>query len=196
MGAIDYNQDFDLAGASSGGGSDQADFRKRLQADSGRLDSLRRAILNMVTEERYDSAISELKTYSNFRTEYPDFKPRTERHIQHCIDLVLAIKAKRSLPGLSRLSAAKQKELHDMALHHFDELTHFLKQIEKVEVDVKLADVRSTVWFLQTCVYCMLALFVGTLFVDMTSGFFTGGIVYMDDLLSRAAAFIFGLVGM
>lgn len=162
------------------------DFKRKLQSsDSGRLDSLRRVILNMVTDERYERAIEELQNYTNYKTDFPEFAVRSERHIRHCIDLVRAIKAKRSFPGMKQLSAAKQKELHDTALAHFDELTYYLKQIEKVEVDLKLVDVRSTTWFIQTVFYSCLSIAVLGLIMDFMTGFGSGGIIYFDDLLSR-----------
>lgn len=181
------------SGSSSPDGN--SDFKEKLQVDGGRIDSLRRTILAMVTDARYEKAIRELSVYADYREDFPDFKVRTERHVQHCIDLVNAIKTKRSFPGMAYLSAAKQKELHDTALAHFDELKYYLRQIEKVEIDVKLVDARSTVWFLQTVVYCFLAVFVLSFLLDLYGGMGKNAVVYLDDLLSRGSTWIFGLFG-
>src|SRR5215469_1470744 len=81
------------------------------RSEMGRPESLRYSILTWVLEERYDRAIEELKDFLDKPSEYPNFKNKVTRYIHHSIDLIYAIKAKRSFPGINSLTRAKQQEL-------------------------------------------------------------------------------------
>lgn len=130
----------------------QDDLTKKLEENKGshKIDSLRQAILDYVVGGKYETAKDELDAYVRSKRQYPQFIIRAERYKQHCVDLISAIDTKRNFPGIGTLSLSKQQELHEKVLDHFEELKHVLKQVEVLEKDQKLADVRSTVWVVKT----------------------------------------------
>jgi nucleoid DNA-binding protein len=116
-----------------------ASLRRKLsesqKADQARTDSIRSTVLSAVVGENYDSARDELQNYVDMKSSFPGFQARAERYVQHCSELIHAIQTKRNFPGLASLSLAKQQEVHEKVLQHFDELKHNLKHIERVELD-------------------------------------------------------------
>ena len=64
------------------------------KSDFGQPDSFRYNILTWVLNEHYDSATDALRKFIDDPSEYPDFRPKVERFVNHSIDLVYAIKAK------------------------------------------------------------------------------------------------------
>jgi hypothetical protein len=118
---------------------------------SGKIDSLKHTILSLVSEGQYDHAKSELSRYLEMQSDYPAFKMRTYRHFNHCKDVISAINAKRSLPGLHTLPMSKQQEVMEKVLGHFEELKHYLHKIEIVKID----DLRSTVVVIKAVIYCL-----------------------------------------
>ena len=115
------------------------------RSEMGRADTLRYNVLVFVVEENYDRAIYELKNFMALESAYPNFKKRIERYVNHAIDLVHAIKAKRSFPGMHSLTMAKQQEIVDRFHDHFHELQNVMKQVERIEKELKLDDIRSTI---------------------------------------------------
>ncbi|MDX9731665.1 MAG: hypothetical protein RBT63_07835, partial [Bdellovibrionales bacterium] len=94
--------------------------KSRMHASVNNLGSIgmsRRSILNLVAEERYDQAIDDLKAYLDSLPEYPAFKERAERFATYGIELIQAIRAKRSFPGWSTLNMSKQRDLVERAIH-------------------------------------------------------------------------------
>ncbi len=152
-----------------------------------RIDSLRQAILDYVVSGNYDVAREELEGYIQSKREYPEYIARAERYKVHCIDLISAIKAKRSFPGISTLSLSKQQEIHEKVLSHFEELKQGLKHIEVMEKEQKLTDIRSTVWVLKALSYSAFGLFGLGLTLDLFLGMgHSMNVVYsalVDDLL-------------
>ncbi|RME17021.1 MAG: hypothetical protein D6797_03385 [Bdellovibrio sp.] len=125
----------------------QTDLRSELKKhlNQHQVHGLRQTILQQVVTANYEAAQRELDHYVDSLDEYPAFRPRTERYVRHAKDLINAIKSKRNFPGLSSLSKSKQQELIEKVLEHFDELKEYLKRLEKVERELKLEDMRSTV---------------------------------------------------
>ena len=120
--------------------------------EMGRADTLRYNVVIYVVEENYDRAIHELKSFIEKDSEYPRFKSRIERYVNYAVDLVNAIRAKRRFPGVHSLTMAKQQEIIDRFHDHFNELQSVLKRIEKIQEDLKLDDVRSTVLVIRAVV--------------------------------------------
>lgn len=172
----------------------QEDLRRRLRElqkqDSPRMDSVRANILAAVVGEAYERAKSELSAYVERKSEFPAFQERVERHVRHCAELIEAIETKRNFPGLASLSMAKQQELHERVLRHFEELKHNLKHIEKIERDHQLTDVRSTVWVLKALCYVVAGI-VLTLFVrDLHSGLLSSTIEVSGGYLDEASSWL------
>lgn len=138
-----------------------------------RINSVRAPVMGAVVGENYDQAKEELKAYVDYKTDYPQFQERASRYVDHCCDLIQAIQIKRNFPGLASLSLAKQQEIHEKVLEHFEELKQNLKQIEKVEREQKINDMRSTVWVLRAACQVTLAVAVTALLIDMQSGLFS-----------------------
>lgn len=137
------------------------EFQKRLESQvSGRRDSLRNTILSFVTKDKFDLAIRELRYYQQFMSDLTPFVDRTERLFEHCEELILAVKAKKSFPNIDTLPMGKRQELFDRVQEHFDGLQNLLKRIEQIENDIKVQDSRSTVWVIQAVVVSVLVIVI------------------------------------
>lgn len=174
-------------------------LRRKLQEahrkDIGeRMNSVRAAVMGAVVGENYDQAKEELKAYVDFKTAYPQFQVRANRYVDHCCDLIQAIQIKRNFPGLASLSLAKQQEIHEKVLEHFEELKQNLKQIEKVEREQKVNDMRTTVWVVRAACFATMGIVVAGLLIDMQSGlfssFFQVANVAVDDASTWLVNFI------
>ncbi len=157
----------------------------------GKADTLRYNVSTHVVDEKYDLAIEELNMYFAADSEFPRFKEKIERHIEHCIDLINAIRAKRNFPGASSLTMAKQQELNDRFRQHFDELQTNLKQIEKIKVDLKLQDIRSTVLVIKAIAHSVLIIFLVAFFIEAGRGLFGTTVSVIDDYFITAVDWIF-----
>lgn len=163
--------------------------------DLGRADTLRYNVLSYVVEENYDKAIGELKKFLDKDSEYPHFKERVERYVMHSVDLVNAIRAKRKFPGVNSLTMAKQQELNEKFRTHFNELQYILKKIEKIQVDLRLEDVRSTVWVVRAIMNAAVAIAVAAFLLDVSRGLMRTTMVVVDDTFIRLTDWIFSIVG-
>lgn len=166
------------------------------RADLGEADSLRFRVLSMVLDERYDGAIGELKDFMEEPSEYPNFKDRNQRFINHSIDLIYAIKAKRSFPGISSLTRAKQQELREKFKEHLRELQYSLKKIEKNQTDLRVADARSTIYVVRATWYSVVSLAVLGFFLDVSRGLAKTSYIVVDDLLTKATDWLLHLVNL
>ena len=126
----------------------------------GSGDNLRHAILTLVVEEQYDRAIREIENYLESKPDFPQFRERAERYVGYSVELIHAVKAKRSFPGWNALNMSKQRDLFEKALDHFEDLKLTLTKIEVIEKEVRVEDIRSTVWVIQTAAICVFVLIV------------------------------------
>ena len=155
--------------------------------DLGRADTLRFNVLTFVVEENYERAISELRDFLEKDFEFPRFRERVERYIHHAIDLVNAIRAKRKFPGAHMLTMAKQQELNEKFATHFSELQYVLKRVERIQEDVRIEDIRSTVWIVKAVIHSAIAIAIVAFLLDMNSGLLQTTIVVIDDLFQIIA---------
>lgn len=153
--------------------------------------SLRQLVLSAVVEEKYDKAISNLSEYMASKPEYPEFQSRSERYVEYAAELIQAIRTKRSFPGWNALNMSKQKELFERALHHFEDLKATLVKIEVIEREVRMDDVRSTVWVLKAVVYAVSALLIVVFLKEMTGGVIPAADTLIESTTSQAVDFIF-----
>ena len=163
--------------------------------DQTRMNSLRTTVLSLVVTENYEGAREELESYIAAKSAYPGFQERAERYMRHCSELIHAVQTKRNFPGLASLSLAKQQEVHEKVLHHFDELKQNLKHIERVERDQKLTDLRSTVWVVRTAAQVGALIFVVAFLIDLKLGMFNSAISVVDTTVENASTWIVSLVG-
>lgn len=181
--------------------NDESGKRKRVnlgihvdKQELGRADTLRYNVSTHVVDEKYDLAITELKTYLEQDSEFPQFRGRIERNVEHCIDLINAIRAKRNFPGASSLTMAKQQELNDRFRQHFDELQSNLKQIEKIKIDLKLQDIRSTVLVVKALVNAAFVIILVAFFLEAGRGLGGTMVSVVDDYFTSAVDWIFKLL--
>ncbi len=159
--------------------------------EMGRADTLRFNVCTYVVEENYDRAIHELRAFLDKDFEYPKFKGRVERYVHHAIDLVNAIRAKRKFPGVQMLTMAKQQELNEKFKVHFTELQHVLKKVEKIQTDVRIEDVRSTVWIVQALISAAFVLAIAALLMDIKQGLLETTVIVIDDLFQEVTHWLF-----
>jgi hypothetical protein len=155
--------------------------------EMGRADTLRFNVSTFVVDEKYDRAIQELRDFIGGESEYPNFKSKIERYISHSIDLIHAIRAKRNFPGKNSLTIAKQQELKAKFHEHFNELQFVLKQVEKIYLETKLTDIRSTVLVVRALVNAIFAITLVGLFLEAYNGMAenigTLSSVYLQNLI-------------
>lgn len=160
------------------------------RTDLGKPDTLRYKVLTMVLDERYDSAIQELKEFMDSPSEYPDFRSRVGRFVNHSIDLIYAIKAKRSFPGISSLTRAKQQELREKFKEHLHELQYSIKKIEKNQTDLRVTDARSTIYVVRATWYSVVLISILGFFLEVTGGLATTSVIVVDDVFTRITDWI------
>ena len=166
------------------------------RTDLGEQDSLRYRVLTMVLDERYDSAIQELREFYDSPSEYPDFKGRITRFINHSVDLIYAIKAKRSFPGISSLTRAKQQELREKFKEHLKELQHCIKKIEKNQTDLRVADARSTIYVIRASWYALVVLAALGFFLEVKNGLALTSVVVVDDAVTKISDWLLKLINL
>jgi hypothetical protein len=158
--------------------------------DMGKVDSLRFSVLSCVVEEKYALAAEAIKHYVEQRRDYPLYLPRTERLMRHCIDLIYAIRTKRSLPGLGNLSASRQQEIFARAREHFEELKYTIKRMEKVEADLRRADLRSTIWVLNSLTISVFSIVLVGFALEVTGGLLSSMVIVIGDGVDRILSLI------
>ncbi len=163
--------------------------------DVGRGDGLRPTVLALVTEEEYEHAIVQIKNYEEYKHEFPQFKVRAGRYLSYSCDLIKAIKAKRSFPGVRYLNMAKQQELYDKAQHHFDDLIATLRKIERIEKEVHAEDVRSTVWVIRTAWYAVTIIMLVAFLKEMSHGVLVSAGIVFDDSFTQITNWLFSTLG-
>jgi hypothetical protein len=164
--------------------------------DLGRPDSLRYRILTLVLDERYDTAIAELKEFLEEPSEYPDFKDKVGRFVSHSMDLIYAIKAKRSFPGLSSLTRAKQQELREKFKEHLRELQFSIKKIEKNQTDLRVQDVRSTIYVIRAGWYSIIAVSILGFTLEISNGLAKTSAIVLNDSLGLISDWLLKFVNL
>lgn len=170
--------------------------RMRASLNDGGRDGARSRVLSAVASENYEGAQAALSAYENSRDEYPQFKARTERYFSYARDLVNAIRAKRSFPGLQHLSMSKQQDLYDRAMTHFEDLKATLRKCEQIEAEVRLDDVRSTVWVVKALIYSVFAVLILGFLLELSRGVLPAASIVVDDAFGRLINILFDKLGM
>ncbi len=175
-----------------------SEFNKLIidRKEIGRADTLRYNVVVFVVEENYDRAISELKRFLEKDSEYPRFKAKVNRYVNHAVDLVNAIRAKRRFPGVHSLTMAKQQEIIDRFHEHFNELQAVLKRVEKIQDNLKIEDLRSTVLVVRAVVNAAIAIVILAFILEGARGLMSTVYLASDDYLAAIADFIFTKLGI
>lgn len=163
--------------------------------DFGRADSMRYNILVWVLDEKYDKSIQEMRNFLEKPSDYPNFKGKVERFVHHGIDLIYAIKAKRNFPGIASLTRAKQQELREKFKEHFKELQTVMKKIEKIQVDLRIEDARSTIYVIRAFWYAGAAIAILGFVLEIIHGLAVTSHVVVNDMLEQGVEWLFKLIG-
>lgn len=166
------------------------------RSDLGRPDSFRYSILTWVLDEKYDRAIEHLKDFIEGPSEYPNFKPRISRYVNHSIDLIYAIKAKRSFHGINSLTRAKQQELREKFKGHFRELQETLKTVEHIQGDLRIQDARSTIYVVRALWVSLVAIVFMAFWLEFVTDLGRTAYVVLNDLVSEVIDWIAIVTGL
>lgn len=166
------------------------------RSEFGQPDSFRYNILTWVLSEQYDQATEALKSFVEDPSEYPDFSQKVERFVNHSIDLVYAIKAKRNFPGMTSLTRSKQQELRERFKDHFKELQWTLKKIEKIQHDLRIQDVRSTIYVVKAGWYALFCIVSLTFVLELVNGLGVTSWSVANDLTGKIAHTIVNFIGL
>lgn len=164
--------------------------------DFGRADSLSYNILTLVADERYDRALEQMREFVEKDSGYPVLRNRIERHMNHGMDIVSAIRTKRNFPGFKSLTASKQNELMEKTLYHFEELKMVLKKVERIQVDVKLEDIRSTVIVVRAIVMAAIAVVIVAFVREASRGLFSTLLDVVDDFFGMITDYVLSFLGL
>jgi hypothetical protein len=154
-------------------------------------DELKRNVLVLVTDGKYDEAIAALNNFLLIKSEYPNFKQKTERFVKHCIDLINAIRAKKNFPGFGMLTRSKQQEIGDKIADHYNELQFSLSRVGVILQQIKREDVRSTLWLFRALVYAGWLLMIIALIVEVSGGLYKVGALVIDDVVEKFLTWVF-----
>lgn len=168
---------------------------KILDLDSqelGQYGSLRRDVLSAVISEEYERSLKMLKEYLEFDSPYPNFRLKIERYVLHSIDLIHAIRTKRSFPGINSLTRTKQQELRDKFKEHFRELVITLKKIESAVEELRLNDVKSTRIVVKALWLSLVVVFVAGLAIDVMQGLGSTIYILTNEYVDKFSIWLFG----
>lgn len=159
--------------------------------DLGGVNSLRYAVLTAVINEDFEIAISKLKEFLAQESDYPQFRLKIERYINHSVDLILAIKTKRNFPGLNSLTRSKQQELKEKIKEHFQDLKQGLKKIEKSMEELRVADIKSTYLVVKSFWLSIAAVFVSGFLIDFFHDVGVNAYTVLDEKSAQLLELIF-----
>ena len=140
------------------------------QAEMGKADTLRYNVNYFLLNEEYDRAVTELENYKLKEFDLPKYKEKIIPYLNHAMDLVRAIQAKKSLFDNPSLTRSKLQELQDIVRSHYDELQLMFQKMDQIRNQLQMEDVRSTVWVIQALVYSSLALILVFLIKELSEG--------------------------
>ncbi len=163
--------------------------------DFGRADSLRYNILMWVLDEKYDKSIQEMRNFLINPSSYPNFKGKIERFVSHGIDLIYAIKAKRNFPGIASLTRAKQQELREKFKEHFRELQMVMKKIEKIQIDLRVGDARSTIFVVRALWIAGVSIAALGFSLEIINGLALTGHIVLSEALDKGVNLLFKAIG-
>ncbi len=175
----------------------QEQFQLKLRSrgtGNARPDTLRYHILSAVVAANYNRAREDLNNYLESKSEFPSFKRRCNRYVEYCIDLLRAIERKRDFPGLSSLPLAKQHEILEKVVDHYDELIHYLKRIEAVNAEIQINDLRSTVIVIKTASYAVGCLVILSFVRELIGSIYGTYDMMLTDVAKDFAAWLLNMV--
>ena len=160
-------------------------------SDLGAPDTVRYNVLTFVANEEYDRAITYLKDFLDRDSDYPNFKDRVDRYINHAIDLIFAIRTKRNFPGMSLLTKSKQNELRERYRDHFQELKSVMRKVETCQEELRLSDIKSTTVLVKSLWFSVVVVVISAVVIEIFQGLGETFFVVFDDYLNKALEYVF-----
>lgn len=157
---------------------------------SAKVNVIKEKILHLIALNDYKGAVEALKSYHDQDFPYSTYRMKIERYVAHATDLILAIESNKNFPGMNSLTRPKQQELREKSKRFLEELTQILDQVEKSYDQLKIADLRTTTYFVKSFWIAMLIVGVTVIVND----FFRAGI--SQKFLVLAEYYINSLVQM
>lgn len=157
-----------------------------------RGDFLRR-VVTYVVEGHYQFAEREIHGFISNRANYPEFEERISRYRSHSLELIMAIKSKRELNDSMKLSNSKTQELREKVFAHFQELRKILMRFEQIERELKVEDLRSTIWFVGGGVLSLIGVFSVLLMQEILDGAGSAFISTTEEIFGLIVNYIFDL---
>lgn len=164
-------------------------------ADCGAADTLRHTILYFVSLEKYERAKEELRRYIESKSEYPFFKSRALKLREHCYQTIDYIQQQRSTPGILSLSFSRQQDHYEKIVNQFEALRGMLAKMEKMEMEVRLEDVRSTVVLLRAILFCSVGVISIFMFQQLGFSVYPTLLAVFDHYAAEAVNKIFETLG-
>jgi hypothetical protein len=158
------------------------------------IDELRSEVLNAVADDDFDRAIETLYHFLNQPSDYPQFRNRLVRLVGHAVDLVNAIRAKKSFPGLSNLTRSKQQEIADRIRDHFNELQGAINKMDRVIDQLRREDVRSTIWIIRAIIYASGVIVIVAFLKEVTGGLWGVFETVTSNSLDKGIDWVVGLL--
>lgn len=135
----------------------EAELRSDFISLMGSSDSLKSTVLSLAKSGSFESAKQELKFYQQQNMRTPGFEFRTKHYFAHCSELLDAIHNLKHIPNFDSLRAAQQKQIRERIMVYGHDLSSILGRIDKVTNDLKIQDIRSTMWVMRTATLCFAA---------------------------------------
>lgn len=160
-------------------------------SDLGVPDTVRYNVLTFVVNEEYDRAINYLKDFLDRDSDYPNFKERIDRYVNHAIDLIFAIRTKRNFPGMSLLTKSKQNELRERYRDHFQELKSVMRKVETCQEELRLSDIKSTTMLVKAVWFSTVVVVISAVVIEIFQGLGATFFIVFDDYLNQSLEYVF-----
>lgn len=155
-------------------------------------DSLKKTVLTLASHGNFEAAKRELAFYQKSENRMPGFEARSRHYVRHCMDLLDAIYNLKNIPNMDSLRAAQQKAIRERIIRYAEDLSSTLGRVEKVTNDLRIQDIRSTLWVLRTFSLCIITLFCLMAFKEAFYSLSSP----LGSLVSEITQKIFSLMGI
>jgi hypothetical protein len=157
------------------------------------VEDLKSQVSDAVADESFDLAIERLQAFLEQPSEYPQYRQRLERLVSHAIDLVNAIRAKKNFPGMTSLTRSKQQELMERTTDHYNELQSTMVKMDRIILQLKREDIRSTLWILRAIIYAAGLIVIIAFLQEVTGGLWGVFELVMENTLDGVINWVVNL---
>lgn len=164
--------------------------------DLGSPDSIRYNVLTFVVNEEYDRAIAYLRDFLEMDSKYPNFKDRIQKYVKHAIELIYAIRNKRSFPGASLLTKSKQVEIRDRFKEQFHDLKSVMKKIENCHEELRLNDIKSTTILVRALWFSITAIAIAAFLLEFVTSLGMTMLHVFDTTIGALLSYAFEAFGL